>query len=87
MIRYLNTQLKLNLRPNKMYIKTLSSGLDFLDWVHFPDRRVLRTSTKRRMFKNLAVNKSPRTLASYLGLLKHGNTQKIQSKIKEQCYT
>jgi len=47
-------ELKLTLHPNKISIKTLASGIDFLGWVHFSDYRILRTSTKRRMLKNLS---------------------------------
>src|SRR3989344_1342327 len=46
---FLQEKLKLNLHPDKVFIKTLSSGVDFLGWVHFTDHRVLRTATKRRM--------------------------------------
>jgi len=77
---YLREKLKLTLHPNKIFIKTLSSGIDFLGWVHFPDHRVLRTVTKRRMLKNLQNNPSKETRASYLGLLKHGNTYKLRTK-------
>ena len=31
----------------------MASGIDFLGWVHFEDHRVLRTSTKKKMFRNL----------------------------------
>jgi len=78
---FLKTELKLELHPDKVFIKTLSSGVDFLGWVHFPDHRVLRTVTKRRMLKNLARNPSEVSKASYLGLLKHGNTHKLSSSI------
>ena len=78
---FLVRDLKLSLHPYKVFIKTLSSGIDFLGWVHFPDHRVLRTVTKRRMVRNLAKNPSREIKASYLGLLKHGNTYKLQSKI------
>ncbi|MDP3962546.1 MAG: RNA-directed DNA polymerase, partial [bacterium] len=50
---FLAKNLKLSLHPNKVFIKTLASGVDFLGWIHFPNHRVLRTSTKRRMIKNL----------------------------------
>ncbi|MEK7194246.1 MAG: reverse transcriptase/maturase family protein [Patescibacteria group bacterium] len=80
---YLNENLKLTLHPNKVFIKTLASGVDFLGWVHFPDHRVLRTTTKRRMIKNLKTNLSKETLNSYLGMLKHGNTWKIIRDLKE----
>jgi retron-type reverse transcriptase len=71
---FLRERLKLELHPDKIFIKTLSSGIDFLGWVHFPQHRVLRTVTKRRMFKKLSKNISKESLASYVGLLKHGNT-------------
>lgn len=75
---YLNDNLKLSLHPDKVFIKTLSSGVDFLGWVHFPNHRILRTTTKRRMLKNLSQNSSKETIASYRGLLRWGNTQKIK---------
>jgi len=74
---FLQEKLQLELHPNKVYIKTIFSGVDFLGWVHFPGHRILRTTTKRRMFKKLAKNNKEEVVASYLGLLKHGNTSKI----------
>ena len=79
---FLATKLKLSLHPDKVSIKTLASGVDFLGWVHFPHHRVLRTSTKRRMLKNLSVNKSKETKASYLGMLRHGSTYKLRQKLE-----
>lgn len=76
---FLRERLKLELHPDKVFIKTFSSGIDFLGWVHFLDHRVLRTVTKRRMLKNLSNSPSKETLVSYRGLLKHGNTYKIST--------
>lgn len=81
--KFLQEKLKLTLHPDKLYLKTLASGVDFLGWVNFPDYRVLRTVTKRRMFKKIQENPNSQTINSYLGLLKHGNTQKIQYLIKK----
>ncbi len=78
---FLEEKLKLSLHPNKVFIKTLSSGVDFLGWVHFPYHRVLRTTTKRRMLKKLWQNSKTEVVASYLGLLSHGNTHKIKKMI------
>ncbi len=75
---FLDKRLKLMLHPDKVFIKTFASGVDFLGWVHFPDHRLLRTTTKRRMLKRLAENPSNEARQSYLGLLKHGNTIKIR---------
>ena len=80
--KFLEAKLKLSLHPKKVFIKTLSSGVDFLGWVNFPHHRVLKTATKRRMIRKLRQNNSKETTASYLGLLKHGNTYKLIEKIK-----
>src|SRR3989344_2459932 len=56
---FLSKQLKLSLHPDKVFIKTLASGVDFLGWIHFPHHRVLRTSTRHRMLKKLKVGSSP----------------------------
>lgn len=78
---FLREKLKLALHPQKVFIKTLASGVDFLGWVHFLNHRVLRTSTKRRMIKRLKETSSPETLQSYVGLLRHGNAYGIQERI------
>lgn len=57
--------------------KTLSSGVDFLGWVHFPDHRVLRTATKQRMLKRIAGKPSDASVESYRGMLRHGNARKF----------
>jgi retron-type reverse transcriptase len=80
---FLEEKLRLQLHPNKVFIKTIFSGVDFLGWMHFPKHRVLRTSTKRRMLKNLKNNKKEGTLQSYLGMLKHGNTYGLEKQIRE----
>ena len=77
---FLQERLNLNLHPDKIFIKTLVSGVDFLGWVHFPDHRVLRTATKRRMFKRIEDTTKPETISSYLGILLHGNAYKIREE-------
>ena len=78
---FLSEKLFLELHPNKVFVKTISSGVDFLGWVQFPKYRVLRTSTKRRMLKKLSLFSAKETVNSYLGLLKHGDTYKLREKI------
>ncbi|CAN5715809.1 RNA-directed DNA polymerase [soil metagenome] len=78
---FLNEKLKLELHPQKVHIRTYASGVDFLGWVHFPDYRVVRTATKRRMFRNLSDSASPAQLTSYMGLLSHGNTFKLRKRL------
>jgi len=81
---FLLENLKLELHPNKVSISTFASGVDFLGWVHFPDHRVLRTSTKRRMLKALVGNPKEETLASYRGMLSHGNAYKLSKRIPDE---
>ncbi len=74
---YLKKIMKLEVHPDKISIETFASGLDFLGYVNFPDHRILRTRTKRRMLKRINY----RNLASYLGLLKHCNGCNIREAI------
>ena len=79
---FLETRLKLSLHPNKVYIQTLASGVDFLGWIHFPDHRVIRTATKRRMWKRIKeVDGKKETVDSYVGLLSHGNARKLTGEM------
>lgn len=79
---FLKLRLKLSLHPDKVFIKTLASGVDFLGWVHFFDHRVLRTVTKKRMYKKVTNRAQLGTLTSYLGMLRHGNAKRLEAKIK-----
>lgn len=78
---FLQNELKLAFHPGKVFIKTLSSGIDFLGWVNFFNHRVLRTKTKNRMLKRIIENPKLETLSSYWGLLKHGKTKDIKKKM------
>lgn len=82
---FLQSKLKLELHPDKVFIKTLSSGVDFLGWVHFPHHRTLRTTTKRRMFRNIGKNLKNESLQSYLGMLGHGNSNNIKDELRKMC--
>lgn len=78
---FLLGRLHLQLHPGKVSIETFASGIDFLGWVHFPGHRVLRTSTKRRMFARLRGSNNEASRESYRGLLKHGNASKLERRI------
>lgn len=80
---FLEFRLELKLHPDKVFIKTVASGVDFLGWTHFPDHRVLRTVTKNRAFRNIREKEGKReTVESYLGLLRHGNEYKLRKRIE-----
>ena len=94
---FLRKELKLELHPAKVFVKTVSSGVDFLGMINFSDHRVLRTKTKRRMLKKLSKKyellrrgiipeKSLyRTLESYKGMLGHCNGHTIQKGL--ECFS
>ena len=75
---FLALRLNLLVHSDKVSITTVASGVDFLGWVHFPDHRVLRTSTKRRMLRRIQEDGREAVRESYGGLLQHGNAVKLQ---------
>lgn len=80
-------RLKLRLHPEKVSIKTLASGVDFLGWVHFPDHRVLRTATRRRVFRRIGNAPKPETIASYAGLLLARERVAVEESHSTERYT
>ncbi len=95
---FLSDELGLRLHPNKVYIRKFNQGIDFLGYIILPHHRLLRTKTKKRMFKKLkkrivefrtekiteqALNQS---LQSYLGVLSHANAYKIINELKNQFW-
>jgi retron-type reverse transcriptase len=82
---FLRERLKLELHPKKLFLETLVSGIDFLGWVHFANHRVLRTVTKKKMFRKIKNAKSKeKTTDSYLGFLSHGNAKRLQTRISRE---
>lgn len=93
MRKFLEKELKLELHPDKVFIKTLASGLDFLGMINFPEYKILRTKTKRKMLKEISkkyqhsrdnfisAEHFDQSLQSYLGLLKHCCGNKILKEI------
>ena len=89
---FLHDKLKLQLHPDKVFIKTVASGVDFLGLINFPEHRILRTKTKRRMFKKvkkrhkgwraglISAESFNQTLQSYLGMLGHRNGYKVEKR-------
>lgn len=80
---FLKTELSLALHLKKVFIRKFHQGIDFLGYVVFPHHKILRTKTKRRMFRKIKNKKFDlqnnfiseesfnQSLQSYLGTLKH----------------
>jgi RNA-directed DNA polymerase len=76
---FLKSKLKLNLHDQKVSIRKLRQGIDFLGYVVLPSVTVLRTKTKRRMLQRVCeLNKS-----SYLGLISHCDGFELEQKIED----
>lgn len=79
--QFLQSGLLLTLHPDKLFLKTVASGIDFLGWKHFNDHRLIREKTKQRMFKKIKQSAKEERLQSYLGLLGHGNSVKLREEV------
>lgn len=80
---FLWEKLKLELHPHKISLRTVASGVDYLGWINFPDHRVLRTTTKKRMLRRIKnSNGRSEVVGSYLGLVSHGNGKSLQKQIE-----
>lgn len=78
MVVFLGERLSLELHPHKVAITTFARGVDFLGWVHFPYHLVIRSVTRRRMLFRLKQSEyKAEVVASYKGLLQHGDGYKI----------
>jgi RNA-directed DNA polymerase len=78
---FLNHILKLTLHSDKVFIKTLASGVDFLGWVHFPYHRVLRYVTMRSLFKGIYKSPKNESLQYYLGFISHGDSYGLKQRV------
>ncbi len=92
--QFLEVNLKLELHPDKIIIRKLTWGIDFLGYIILPYYILPRTKTKRRIFKEIAekINdfKNERisefslnqTIQSYLGYLSHSSGFKLGHILK-----
>ncbi len=92
---FLKSELNLRFHPEKVIMEKWNSGVDFLGYVSFPYYTILRTKTKNRMLKKIAIKincwrskeidtKSfSQTLQSYMGVLKWCCWRKILKDVKE----
>ena len=93
---FLSNELALKLHPKKVIIRKFRQGVDFLGYVVLPHYRLFRIKTKNRIIKKLEKRVmeykskmiSSQTLKqsfqSYLGVLSHANTYKLEQEFKNQ---
>lgn len=84
--RFLKEELELNLHPNKISLRKLACGIDFVGYVARPHYTIPRRTTVRRMLKKVSdeqdLEKLPAILDSYIGYLSHANAPKIDGTLR-----
>jgi len=92
---FLSGKLKLNLHPNKVEIRSVRQGIDFLGYVIVPHMVLLRTRTKKRIVRKIQMNYEKlqtdiisketfkSVLTSYLGVVSHCRDRKMEAYIKQ----
>ena len=95
---FLETKLKLKLHPNKVSIRKVKQGVDFLGYVIFFNYKLLRTKTKKRIlaklkkrvteFKAGLISKHTldQSLNSYLGVLSHADSYELKQELLNQYW-
>jgi retron-type reverse transcriptase len=86
--QFLKTRLKLILHPDKISLRKLNWGIDYVGYVALPHYSLPRKKTVKRMFKNLqrSIDREDDNLEnryqSYLGYLTHVNSHRLQDQIR-----
>lgn len=95
---FLRERLKLELHPQKVTVRKYGQGIDFLGYVSLPRHRVLRTSTKRRMYRMLSTRAEDvrqgvrdqesfrQSLQSYCGVLSHADAYGLTERIRQKAW-
>lgn len=90
---FLKLKLKLALHPDKISISKLNQGIDFLGYLALPHYRLVRTKTKKRIFRkfnrrcqdfqdgNISRQSLEQSRQSYLGILKHAKAYNLSQKL------
>ena len=90
--KFLRDALSLELHPNKIEIRKIKQGIDFLGYVILPHIILLRTRTKRRIFKKMqkkvleykrgliSRQNYEQSFQSYVGIFSHANENMLRSK-------
>ena len=82
-LSFLLDSLQLTLHPKKIIIRKISTGIDFLGYVVLPHYQIVRTSTRRRIFRKLSI---PSVVArkasvdSYIGITTHAKGYLIKQR-------
>lgn len=93
--KFLYERLRLVLHPKKIILKKFTQGIDFLGYMVMPYHTILRTKTKRRMFKKISRQKILfsqllvphkkliQSFQSYAGCLKHCMGRRLMQDLRK----
>jgi retron-type reverse transcriptase len=96
--KFLFSELKLHLHPRKLLLRKFAQGVDFLGYNCFPYVILPRLKTEQRIFKKLREKAMlvkegllpfeyfNQAVQSYLGVLGHGNTFRLQEDLENQIF-
>lgn len=96
---FLSRTLQVSLHPQKIIIRPLQHGIDYLGVVTLPYSRVLRASTRKRMMRKLRERHAAlfagevlnlasfnQSLQSYLGILSHTDSYRLTQDVRH-CFS
>ena len=95
---FLGDTLRLKIHPKKISIRACHRGIDYLGYITLPHYRLLRNTTKRRLFRKLkerivayrngviSEDSLSQSLQSYLGVLSHANAYHLTEDLKNQYW-
>jgi len=96
---FLLEKLELQLHPNKIMIRKVKQGIEFLGYVVFPHYRLVKTKSKRQIFiklKNrvreykegkISEETLNQSLQSFLGVLGHADSYEATLRLKNNLST
>ncbi len=82
--RFLKDELKLQIHPNKVSLRKLSRGIDFVGYVALPHYQLPRQKTVKRILEKINLGNQEelkKALPSYLGYLNHVNARNLMTEI------
>lgn len=88
--QFLQNDLKLSIHPNKIQLRKLRWGIDFVGYVVLPHYALPRRKTVKRIFKRVkrlqaqSPEKLVRSLPSYLGYLEHVDAYELSSRLEDE---
>ena len=84
--RFVKDRLKLKIHPDKVSLRKLSWGIDFVGYVALPHYNLPRHKTVKRIIHRVAdasEDELAKSLPSYLGYLEHASSFKLINKLKQ----